>query len=387
VEVAAAFLKLGLTSVGGPVAHLSYFRAEFVLKRGWLKEEQFADLLALCQFLPGPASSQLAYALGQHRAGPAGAMAASLCFTLPSALAMTMFAYGMASAGDINDAGWLHGLKLAAVPVVAQAVWGMGRRLCPDWARRSVCLVAAAALLVAPGALAQVVVIATAGVVGMLMHGRTSKQVEALEPLRSHVFSIGALMAFVVLLVLLPVLAAGVSSHAVAVFDGFYRAGALVFGGGHVVLPLLRAETVPTGWVTDDQFLAGYGAAQAVPGPLFSFAAYLGTSMTSGPHAWLMGMWCLLAVFLPGWLLIAGALPFWHRVRSTAWGQTALAGANAAVVGVLLAALYSPVVTEAVHGPIDVGVALVAYGMLETGRAPAWLVVFAMALVGHVWRA
>lgn len=384
-EVARAFLALGCLSFGGPIAHIGYVRAEVVERRRWLDEARYADLVALCQFLPGPASSQAVFALGMQRAGLAGGLVASACFTLPSALLMIAFAYGVA-AFDLRGAGWLHGLKLAAVAVVAQAVWGMGRKLCPDRPRVSLCLAAAAVLLAVPGAAAQVAVIAGGGLAGWWLYRRAPAPAAlpaAAAGRGHHLAAACALALFLALLLALPVLSAASGSRALAVFDSFYRSGSLVFGGGHVVLPLLRAEVVPRGWLTDDQFLAGYGAAQAVPGPLFTFSAYLGAAMAPGAPDWRNGLWCLLAIFLPAWLLIGGALPFWHRLRTQAWAQAALAGANASVVGVLLAALYSPVITEAVRAKADVVAALAAFGLLEQWKVAPWLVVAGMAAAGQ----
>jgi chromate transporter len=385
-EVAWTFLRLGGLSFGGPVAHLGYFRAELVDRRRWLDDAHYVDLVALCQFLPGPASSQVVFALGMLRAGLVGALVASTCFTLPSALLMIGFAYGVAGGGDLHDAGWLHGLKLAAVAVVAQAVWGMGKKLCADRARVSLCLAGAAVLLAAPGATTQLAVIAGGGVAGWWLYRGSVSTPPA--PVRStggrgHLYAAAALATFAALLVALPLLSSATGKRALAELDAFYRSGSLVFGGGHVVLPLLRAEVVPRGWVSDDQFLAGYGAAQAVPGPLFTFAAYLGAAMSPGRGSWVNGLWCLFAIFLPAWLLIGGALPFWHRIRARRWAQAALAGANAAVVGVLLAALYSPVFKEGVRRGEDVGAALVAFGLLEHWKVPPWLVVIATALAGQ----
>lgn len=386
VEVIAVFLKLGCVSFGGPVAHLGYLRAELVERRKWIDDAHYGDLVALCQFLPGPASSQVVFALGMHRAGLLGAILASVCFTLPSALLMIAFAYGVAVIGDLRSAGWLHGLKLAAVAVVAQAVWGMGKKLCTDRARISICLLSAAVLLAIPGAIAQIGVIAAGGLAGWTLYRRTAATVSLpvkQHAVRHHVVAAAALVVFGALLVLLPALSSATGKRSIAMFDSFYRSGSLVFGGGHVVLPLLRAEIVPRGWLSDDQFLAGYGAAQAVPGPLFTFSAYLGVAMSPGRHAWLNGLWCLLAIFLPAWLLIGGALPFWHRLRAKRWAQAALAGANASVVGVLLAALYTPVITEGVRDRKDVVAALVAFGLLEHWKAPPWLVVLVMAAAGQ----
>lgn len=384
-EVSRAFLKLGLISFGGPVAHIGYLREEFVVKRRWLDDAAYADLVALCQFLPGPASSQLVFALGRLRAGGWGGLLASGCFTLPSTVLMVAFAYGVAAFADGQRAGWIHGLKLAAVAVVAQAVWGMGRGLCPDRARVTIAVAAAAVLLCFPGALAQVAVIAAGGFIGWVGYRHAIPRPEPAPPAdwRHHLVAAGLVAVFFLLLAGLPLLAATTGRQDLAVLDSFYRAGALVFGGGHVVLPLLRAEVVPSGWLADDLFLAGYGAAQALPGPLFTFAAYLGTAMHPGPHAWLNGLGCLVAIFLPAWLLIAGALPFWQQLRSKSWTQAALRGANAAVVGVLLAALYNPVWKEGVRDAPDVAAALLAFGLLQWWKVPPWLVVVAAGAAGQ----
>lgn len=384
-EIFAAFLKLGCISFGGPVAHLGYFRAEFVQKRRWLDDTTYGDLMALCQFLPGPASSQLVFALGQRERGWRGGLLASAGFTLPSAGLMILFAYGVAALGDLQNAGWLHGLKLAAVAVVAQAVWGMGRNLCPDRARLTIAAGAAALLLLLPGALLQVGVIATGGVLGWWLfrhHPRSGAAAERAD-WRHHLAAGSLLALFFVLLLGLPVLAAATGWPGLAVFDSFYRAGSLVFGGGHVVLPLLRAEVVPPGLVTDDIFLAGYGAAQALPGPLFTFSAYLGASIQPGPQAWLGGLWCLVGIFLPAILLIAGAVPFWAQLRTKAWSTAALQGANAAVVGVLLAALYNPVWTEGVKNAPDAATAVGAFALLQWWKVPPWLVVILTAAAGQ----
>ncbi len=385
-QVLAAFGKLGLISFGGPVAHLSYFRSEFVEKRRWLSDSEYADLVALCQFLPGPASSQVAYALGMRRAGVLGGLLASLCFTLPAAVMMIALAYGVGAMGDLRHAGWLHGLKLAAVGVVAQAVWGMGKNLCPDRARVTMCLAAAGALLMTTGAVAQVAVIALGALVGWLIYRgepATVSTEQGAQEVKGHWGAVAALGLFMALLVLLPLAATWSKSPLVEMFDRFYRAGSLVFGGGHVVLPLLRAEVVRPGWMSDDAFLAGYGFVQAAPGPLFTFSAYLGAAMRPGPWAWAYGLWCLLAIFLPAWLLVGGALPFWQKVRGMAWAQASLKGANAAVVGVLLAALYQPVITEGVHNGRDVAAAVMAFCALHIWKAPAWAVVLVMAGVGQ----
>ena len=385
-DVFLVFLKLGLTSFGGPVAHLGYFHAEIVRRRRWLDETEYADLVALCQFLPGPASSQVAFALGQRRAGIFGAFAASAGFTLPSAVLMIAFAYGVSAVPDLRTAGWLHGLKLAAVAVVAQAVWVMGRKLCPDLPRLIFALTAAATVILVPHAITQVGVIAAGAIAGWIyFHGKLPAQPVAVEDsiARPHAWAIAALATCAALLVLLPVAAKITANPNVRVFDSFYRSGALVFGGGHVVLPLLRAEVVPVGWITDDRFLAGYGLAQAMPGPLFTFAAYLGTAIHGEPRAWLGGVLGLFAIFLPAWLLIGGALPFWHTLRGKSGIQTALRGANAAVVGVLLAALYNPVWKESVTQPRDVMAVVLAFAALQTGRVAPWIVVALMAAAGN----
>lgn len=384
-EVAGAFLKLGLTSFGGPVAHLGYFRGEFVERRRWLDDAAYADIVALCQFLPGPASSQVAFALGMRRAGLAGALVASLCFTLPSALAMIAFGYGVSSMGDLRGAGWLHGLRLTAVAVVAIAVWEMSFRLCPDWPRRLLGLGAAAAIILLPGTLFQFGIIAACALAGFwIYHGRGEADRGAGVGLsREHGWAAASLALFALLFFLLPLLATATGSKPVAVFDGFYRAGSLVFGGGHVVLPLLRSAVVPPGWISDDAFLAGYGAAQALPGPLFTFAGFLGTVIQKGPHAWTGGVLGLFAIFLPAWLLVGGAYPFWHLLRSRPWARSALAGANAAVVGILLAALYRPLCTEAIGGTRDVAVVAAAIFLLAKLKVPPWALVALMAAVGQ----
>jgi chromate transporter len=382
VEVLGASIRLGLTSFGGPIAHLGYFREEYVVKRRWLDEAHYADLVALCQFLPGPASSQVGIALGIMRAGLLGGVVAWLGFTLPSAIALVLFAYGLQAAG-VADSGWLHGLKVVAVAVVAQAVWGMARNLTPDRQRFSLAMMAAIAVLASRTALVQVLVIAGAGIAGLILlsdEGRASPVRERARVSRST--GATALVLFVALLIALPIARQIAPSQPLAVFDSFYRAGSLVFGGGHVVLPLLQAEVVPPGWVTNEEFIAGYGAAQAVPGPLFTFAAYLGAVMHQPPHGWIGASWALVAVFLPSFLLVIGALPFWELLRGRARFQAALRGVNAAVVGLLLAALYDPVWTSAIKNPADFGLALVAFGLLTFWRLPPWLVVLIAAAGG-----
>ncbi len=380
------FLRLGLTSFGGPVAHLGYFRDEFVTRRRWLSERAYADLVALCQFLPGPASSQVGMALGLSRAGHAGALAAWCGFTLPSAIALVAFAVGISGQGDTIDSGALHGLKVVAVAVVAQAVWGMGRTLCTDPPRITVMAIACGVALLLPGTWVQVAVIAVAAVAGLAWLPQAPAAAGDLAdalPLTMRRRT-GALLlgVFFALLAILPVAAATGTSHTLQLIDAFYRAGSLVFGGGHVVLPLLQAEVVPTGWVDEDAFLAGYGAAQAVPGPLFTFAAFLGAAATGQPSGWLGGLVCLVAIFVPAWLLVVGSLPFWETLRRDARMRSALAGVNAAVVGLLLAALYQPVWTSAVRTGADFALALAAFVALTAWKLPPWLVVAACGLAG-----
>ena len=385
-EVFRVFLRLGLTSFGGPVAHLGYFRAEFVARRQWLGEPAYADIVALCQFLPGPASSQVGISLGILRAGLPGGLAAWLGFTMPSALAMILFGYGVARIGDLSHAAWLHGLKIVAVAVVANAVWGMAKSLCPDRERASVAVGGAILALAVPSAAGQVGAIAAGALIGWALLGRHAGATPS-EPLAVHLprrRSIAAAALFVALLVGLPLLAAAVSAQPVKLFDSFYRSGSLVFGGGHVVLPLLQAEVVPPGWVSNDSFLAGYGAAQAVPGPLFTFAAYLGTVMGPPPNGWLGGLICLVAIFLPSFLLLIGALPFWDALRRQPAVRSALVGVNAAVVGLLLAALYRPVWTSAIFAPADFAIGLVSFLLLAMWAVPPWLVVIFGAVTATV---
>jgi chromate transporter len=382
LEVLRVFLRLGLTSFGGPVAHLGYFRAEFVERRRWLDEPAFADIVALCQFLPGPASSQVGISLGILRAGLPGALAAWLGFTTPSAVAMILFGYGVTELGDLSQAAWLHGLKIVAVAVVAQAVWGMARNLCPDRERATIAVGAAILALAIPSAAGQIGVIVAGGLIGWGLL-RNAAAVQPQAPLAIHLpraLSVAAAIAFPALLFGLPVLSAAVPSHTIALVDSFYRSGALVFGGGHVVLPLLQAEVVPPGWVSNDAFLAGYGAAQAVPGPLFTFAAYLGTVMSQDPNGWAGGLICLVAIFLPSFLLLIGALPFWDSLRRRPAVPSALRGLNAAVVGLLLAALYKPVWTSAILAPADFAIGIVAFLLLALWAVPPWLVVILGAL-------
>jgi chromate transporter len=377
------FLRLGLTSFGGPVAHLGYFRDEFVTRRRWLSERSYGDLVALCQFLPGPASSQVGIALGLSRAGYGGALAAWLGFTLPSAVVLILFALGIAQHSTALPPGALHGLKVVAVAVVAQAVWGMARNLCSDAARITVMLIAACVALLQTSAWGQVAVISAAALAGLLLFKPTPPAAhDALPVTLSRRAGAMWLSLFVLVLAGLPILAQLIPNQGLAMIDAFYRSGSLVFGGGHVVLPLLQAEVVPTGWVNNDVFLAGYGAAQAMPGPLFTFAAFLGASMSQAPSGWLGGLLCLLAIFAPSFLLVLGALPFWESLRRSPRTQAALAGVNAAVVGLLLAALYQPVWTSAIFSARDFGLALVGLVALMVWKLPPWLVVVGSGALG-----
>ncbi len=382
-EVLGAALILGLTSFGGPVAHIGHFRREYVERRRWLDDAEFADLVALCQFLPGPASSQLGIAIGTRRAGVAGGVAAWVGFTLPSAIAMIAFGLLLAST-DLSSAGWVHGLKLAAVAVVAQAIWAMARGLTPDAPRRAIALVAAGIAIVWTSTVAQVALIAGGALVGRLL---LAPPPGAMAGPASRVIprSVGAmsLVLFFGLLVGLPAVR-GTGSSPIALFESFYRSGALVFGGGHVVLPLLHSAVVEPGWVTDDRFLAGYGAAQAVPGPLFTIAAFLGTVATVPPGGPAGGMLAIVAIFLPSFLLIFGTLPFWDRIRRSRGVRRALAGTNATVVGLLSAAFWNPIWTGSIGMPIDVGVAAGALALLASRRVPPIAVVLLAAVAGQL---
>lgn len=380
------FLRLGLTSFGGPIAHLGYFRAEFVTKRQWLSDESYADLVALCQFLPGPASSQVGMCIGLSRAGFPGVLAAWMGFTLPSALVLILFAQGMRLWGDSLPAGLLHGLKLVAVAVVAQAVWGMSRTFCTDRPRTAVAGLACAVILLWPSAWIQIAVIAFAALGGLLLFRPDAP--EGHDPLPIAVgqrTALALLAGFFGLLIGLPLLERLAPGQATAMASSFYRTGSLVFGGGHVVLPLLQAEVVPRGWLANDAFLAGYGAAQAVPGPLFTFAAFLGAAAGDRPNGWTGGLLCLVAIFLPSFLLVTGALPFWERLRQNRRTRAALAGINAAVVGLLLAALYRPVWLGAVYSPLDFSLVLGALLLLMVWKLPPWLVVLLSGAAGWLF--
>jgi len=386
LEIFLVALRLGCTSFGGPVAHLAYFRKEYVEKRGWLDEAHYADLVALGQFLPGPASSQVGFGVGYLQRGLAGGLAAWLGFTLPSALLMIGFGYGVAALGDLSTAGWLKGLKAAAVAVVAQAVWQMWRNLCPDLPRSLLAGASAGVLILVTTAWSQVAVIAAGALIGwwLLRPNLPASPPPDGGPGGPALPAMLCLGTFLALLLLLPVLVRLTNSPLLEVADRFYRTGALVFGGGHVVLPLLEREVVASGAVSHDQFLAGYGAAQAVPGPLFTFAAYLGTVMSRGPGGLAGGLWALGAIFLPALLVMAGALPFWERLRRRNGAQAALRGANAAVVGVLLAALYHPVGTSGLTDGRSIALAAAAFVLLQVARLPAWAVVLLAAAAGSL---
>ncbi|WBM38725.1 chromate efflux transporter [Alcaligenes faecalis] len=381
LEVFWAFLKLGLTSFGGPIAHLGYFRSEFVERRRWLDEHSYSDLVALCQFLPGPASSQVGMAIGLGRAGWMGLLAAWTGFTLPSAIALILFALGLAGLHGVAESPWVHGLKIVAVAIVAQAVLGMARSLCPDRGRAALAILAALLSLLLPSAFGQVAAIA---LTGLLAWWRLD--VAQAGAMQAHAYPVtrkvgmAALLLFAGLLLALPVWATVTGSSTVQLLEGVYRSGALVFGGGHVVLPLLQASVVPGGAVSNADLMVGYGAAQAVPGPLFTFAAYIG-AIAQGPlHGWLGGLILLVVIFVPAFLILIGVLPFWQGLRHRAGIRTAMAGVNAGVVGILGAALYDPVWTSAIHSRADFGLALCLFGLLTVGRVPPALVVLLAGL-------
>lgn len=380
LEVLRTFLRLGVTSFGGPVAHIGYFREEFVVRRTWIDEHAFADLVGLCQFLPGPASSQVAFSIGLTRAGLPGALAAWTGFTLPSAIILVLFAYGADALRGPAAIGLVHGLKLVAVAIVAQAVWGMARTLCPDRERASIGLAAALITLFSTSSVSQIGAIAVGGIAGLWLcrNAAATPPGDIVMPV-SRTVGIAALTGFFLLLAGLPV----IQTPGAAVFEAFYHAGALVFGGGHVVLPLLHERFVTTGWVSDDAFLAGYGAAQAIPGPLFTFAAYLGAVVNQPPRGIVGAALGLFGIFLPGVLILLGTLPFWHAFRKRMSAQAAMRGVNAAVVGLLAAALYSSVWTSAVKTRGDFAIALLGFILLTVWRTPP-LVVVAVSAIGGI---
>ncbi|QWU16137.1 chromate transporter [Paenibacillus sophorae] len=378
LEVLKVSTKLGLTSFGGPIAHLGYFHNEYIRRRKWMDERSYADLVALCQFLPGPASSQVGIGIGVLRAGLIGGLVAWLGFTLPSVIALVAFAF-LLQGYDIASAGWIHGLKIVAVAIVAHAVLGMGQKLTPDRGRATIAVAAAAVALSWHTAYSQVLIIIAAGVIGLWLYRK--KAAEGIPNLQipvSRAFAVFCLILFVGLLAALPLLRQSGEAGWLAMFDSFYRSGSLVFGGGHVVLPLLEREVVPTGWVSQEDFLAGYGAAQAVPGPLFTFAGYLG-AMAGGITGAVVAT---IGIFLPAFLLVVGALPFWNGIRSSPKIQGALVGINAAVVGILLAALYDPLWTTAILEPMDFALAVILFVMLVFWKLPPWVVVLTGAAGG-----
>ncbi len=383
VEVFSVFLRLGLTCFGGPIAHLGYFREEFVVRRKWLDEKTYTDLVALCQFLPGPASSQVGFSIGLIRARYCGALAAWTGFTLPSAIALILFAYGASTLhGKFGD-GFLHGLRLVAVAIVAQAIWGMSRTLCPDRKRASIATVVALIILVSNSPVAQVGAILLGGIAGFwFCRERAELTAEDIAIPVSRAVGIVALLAFFILLAGFPILRSVTGASGIALFEAFYRSGALVFGGGHVVLPLLREAFVAPGWISDDAFLAGYGAAQAVPGPLFTFAAYLGAVVNTSPHGVAGAVLGLIGIFLPGMLILLGTLPFWDDFRKRDSAQAIMRGVNAAVVGLLGAALYNPLWVTSVKMPSDFGIALFCFVLLTVWRTPPLFVVAIGAIGG-----
>ena len=383
-EVFRVFLKLGITSFGGPIAHLGYFRDELVVRRRWIDEAGYADLVALCQFLPGPASSQVGFSLGILRGnGIVGGLAAWFAFTMPSALLLFAFAIGAAGFTGPVAEGFLHGLKLVAVAVVAQAIWGMARTLAPDRARAGIALAAVAIVVLFAGSFGQIAAIALGACAGLwLCRGEAAPVSGQLDFPVTRLGGGIALALFAALLLIAPVVAAAAASQGLVLFNAFYRSGALVFGGGHVVLPLLQAQVVTPGWVTNESFLAGYGLAQAVPGPLFTFAAYLGAVMGPPPNGLAGAAIALVALLLPGMLLVYGMLPFWDALRTRPAAQAAMRGTNAAVVGILGAALYNPVWTSAVLTPRDFALALGGFLLLTVWTMPPWIVVALLAAAG-----
>jgi chromate transporter len=380
-------LRLGLTSFGGPIAHLGFFREEYVARRRWLDDLAYADLVSLCQSLPGPASSQVIFGIGLATKGLPGGLACWLGFTLPSALIMTACGCSAATIGPLPHAGWLAGLKIAAVAVVAQAVWAMGTQLCPDRSRLSIALFAAVAMLLLPAGSTPVFVIIAGALLGWARYRRIRVPTTP-APLPfalNHVRGAAALLLFFLLLALLPALASWTHLRGLDYFSSFYRTGALVFGGGHVVLPLLQSQVVRRGWVDDGTFVAGYGLAQALPGPLFSFAAYLGAAAKQPPNGFPGALICLLGIYLSPLLLLAGAIPLWETLRRTRSAQAALRGANAAVTGILLAALFDPLWLTAIHSARDLALALSAFCLILVWRFPAWLIVILAAAAGQMW--
>ncbi|MDQ6597523.1 chromate efflux transporter [Bacillus salipaludis] len=381
VEVFGVALKLGLTSFGGPIAHLGYFHEEYVRKRKWLDERSYVDLVALCQFLPGPASSQVGIGIGMMRGGILGGFAAFLGFTLPSVIVLIIFAF-LLNGLNVNEAGWVHGLKIVAVVVVAQAIIGMARTLTPDLKRKALALGALIVSLLIPATFTQVGIIIISAIIGFLFFKHSDKQVDIAIPVPvSRTLALVCLTFFFGLLFLLPILRDVTASHTIALFDSFYRSGALVFGGGHVVLPLLEKEFVPQGWISKESFLAGYGAAQAVPGPLFTFAAYLGAVM----NGWKGALLATGAIFLPAFLLVMGTLPFWDILRRNPKLKGAMLAVNGAVVGILIAAFYTPIWTSAIQSAKDFALGSILFSLLIIMKLPPWVIVLAGMTGGMIF--
>ncbi|WP_421385165.1 chromate efflux transporter [Bacillus salacetis] len=378
LEILIISTRLGLTSFGGPVAHLGYFHNEYIRRKKWMDEKSYADLVALCQFLPGPASSQVGIGIGVMRAGAIGGIVSFLGFTLPSVIALILFAL-LLKEFDVTDAGWIHGLKIVAVAVVAHAILGMSKKLTPDLSRKTFALIALVVTLLWQTTFTQVGIILAAALAGFLLFKNQADlgDAEIKVPI-SKTFAAVCLVLFFGLLVLLPILREATALNWIAMFDSFYRSGSLVFGGGHVVLPLLEREFVPTGWLSEEAFLAGYGAAQAVPGPLFTFAAYLGAVM----NGWQGGLLATAAIFLPAFLLIYGTLPFWDTLRRNPKIKGALMGVNAAVIGILISAFYHPIWTSSILAPVDFAFAAVLFSMLVYWKLPPWIVVLTGAVGG-----
>lgn len=378
LEVLWVSMRLGVTSFGGPIAHLGYFHEEYVRRRKWLDERSYADLVALCQFLPGPASSQVGMGIGMIRAGVLGAIVAFLGFTLPSVLLLILFALFLQGV-DVKDIGWIHGLKIVAVVVVAHAIMGMAQKLTPDLKRKSVALVALTGTLLWQTSFTQIIIILLSAMIGYLFFQQYETE-ESRKVSFSFPRSLGylSLVFFFGLLFLLPILKEFAQLPWIDLFDRFYRSGALVFGGGHVVLPLLEREFVPTGLLTEKEFLTGYGAAQAVPGPLFTFAAYIGAMI----NGWQGGLLATVAIFLPAFLLLMGTLPLWNALRKNAKIQGALAGVNAAVVGILIAAFYTPIWTSSIRNSIDFAFGAILFYLLAYWKLPPWIIVVTGALGG-----
>lgn len=382
LEIFWIFLRLGLTSFGGPVAHLGYFHNEFVIRRKWINEYAYADLVALCQFLPGPASSQVGLVLGFSRSGYSGAFAAWFGFTLPSVIILVLFAMGISNYSNHIHLSWLHGLKIAAVAVVAQAIWSMSVRLCPDKIRATFAIVAAIFASLFSSAIVSIVIIILGGIFGWLLL-KKSEQLPHVPFTTKATKTIGAilLLLYFIILISTPIMVSFSNGHAVKQFDSFFRAGSLVFGGGHVVLPLLKNEIVSTGWVTKEAFMAGYGAVQAIPGPLFTFAAYLGAVSKIYPSGVLGASICLIAAFMPSFLLVGGVLPFWEQFRKNDNMKFAIRGINATVVGLLLSAFYNPVWTSAIFNSKDFSVAIVAFLLLTFWKMPSWFIVLLCTII------